>query len=309
MPATSSCERGVATPPAFACSATNPPAGSDPASSVVDRDALEHAFGALTPDQRAVVVIHHYLGYPLTEIAATAGHPRRDCAVPSPLRGPSVAGRARFERSGHRDATGAIRMTGNANPSFDSRIADWLEAGPDDAPAAVLDTVLAATPSIPQRRGLARWRSPRMTIATRLATAMIVAVVALGGIFSILGPRLRPNGPVPSATPVASTVCEMTPFAGLVLSAGCSYHPTELGLAITIAGTGNFHTGPLAMASNSAGSMPRGGARSRFSSCAQFRIRHASRPEIPRRIRRPRPWQRFWIGFGRVRSANSTPRQ
>jgi RNA polymerase sigma-70 factor (ECF subfamily) len=48
---------------------------SDPASSVVDRDALERAFRALTPDQRAVVVIHHYLGYPLTEIAATLGIP------------------------------------------------------------------------------------------------------------------------------------------------------------------------------------------------------------------------------------------
>ena len=47
----------------------------DLATSVVDRDALEHAFRLLTPEQRAVVVLHHHLGYPLTEIAATLGIP------------------------------------------------------------------------------------------------------------------------------------------------------------------------------------------------------------------------------------------
>jgi RNA polymerase sigma-70 factor (ECF subfamily) len=47
-------------------------AGSDPAARVADRDALEHAFLALTVEQRAVVVSHHYLGYPLTEIAISA---------------------------------------------------------------------------------------------------------------------------------------------------------------------------------------------------------------------------------------------
>ena len=38
------------------------------------------------------------------------------------------------------------------DPAFDPRIADWLEADPDRAPREVLDTVLAALPSIPQRR-------------------------------------------------------------------------------------------------------------------------------------------------------------
>jgi DNA-directed RNA polymerase specialized sigma24 family protein len=35
----------------------------------------KHAFRGLTPEQRAVVVLHHHLGYPLTEIAATLGIP------------------------------------------------------------------------------------------------------------------------------------------------------------------------------------------------------------------------------------------
>lgn len=47
----------------------------DSARSVADRDELDRAFRALTPEQRAVVVLHHHLGHPLTEIAATLGIP------------------------------------------------------------------------------------------------------------------------------------------------------------------------------------------------------------------------------------------
>lgn len=47
----------------------------DVARSVANRDALEHAFRQLTPEQRAVVVLHHHLGHPLTEIAETLGIP------------------------------------------------------------------------------------------------------------------------------------------------------------------------------------------------------------------------------------------
>jgi RNA polymerase sigma-70 factor (ECF subfamily) len=47
----------------------------DVARSVAALDELEVAFRALTPEQRAVVVLHHHLGYPLTEIAATLGIP------------------------------------------------------------------------------------------------------------------------------------------------------------------------------------------------------------------------------------------
>lgn len=53
----------------------DPPTAPDTAISVADRDELEHAFRTLTPEQRAVVVLHHYLGFPLTEIAATLGIP------------------------------------------------------------------------------------------------------------------------------------------------------------------------------------------------------------------------------------------
>ena len=42
----------------------------DIARAVVARDELDEAFRRLSPDQRAVVVLHHYVGYPLTEIAS-----------------------------------------------------------------------------------------------------------------------------------------------------------------------------------------------------------------------------------------------
>jgi RNA polymerase sigma-70 factor, ECF subfamily len=53
----------------------DPSVDPDVASSVAARDELEGAFRRLSPEQRAVVVLHHYLGYPLTEIAATLGIP------------------------------------------------------------------------------------------------------------------------------------------------------------------------------------------------------------------------------------------
>ena len=51
------------------------PLEPDVARSVAARDELEGAFRRLTPEQRSVVVLHHHLGYPLTQIAATLGIP------------------------------------------------------------------------------------------------------------------------------------------------------------------------------------------------------------------------------------------
>ncbi len=41
----------------------------DPGELVADTDQLERGFRRLDPDQRAVMVLHYYLGHPLTEIA------------------------------------------------------------------------------------------------------------------------------------------------------------------------------------------------------------------------------------------------
>jgi RNA polymerase sigma-70 factor (ECF subfamily) len=44
-------------------------------SSVVDRDQLERAFGRLSINHRAVVVLHYYLDLPLNEVAEAVGVP------------------------------------------------------------------------------------------------------------------------------------------------------------------------------------------------------------------------------------------
>jgi RNA polymerase sigma-70 factor (ECF subfamily) len=51
------------------------PVGADPTISVDDRDTLERAFLRLTPEHRAVFVLHHHAGLPLTEIAEVVGVP------------------------------------------------------------------------------------------------------------------------------------------------------------------------------------------------------------------------------------------
>ena len=51
------------------------PGGPDETVSVDDRDALERAFRTLSPEHRAVVVLHHHAGLPLASIAEIAGVP------------------------------------------------------------------------------------------------------------------------------------------------------------------------------------------------------------------------------------------
>jgi RNA polymerase sigma-70 factor (ECF subfamily) len=45
------------------------PATPDSASALADRDELERAFRRLSPEQRAVAVMHYYVGLDLVEIA------------------------------------------------------------------------------------------------------------------------------------------------------------------------------------------------------------------------------------------------
>lgn len=46
------------------------PSPSDPMATVADRDRLDRGFRRLPTDQRAIVVLHHYLGWSQPEIAA-----------------------------------------------------------------------------------------------------------------------------------------------------------------------------------------------------------------------------------------------
>ena len=51
------------------------PVAPDPIVSVEDRDALERAFQRLSPEHRAVFVMHHHAGLPLHAIADVVGVP------------------------------------------------------------------------------------------------------------------------------------------------------------------------------------------------------------------------------------------
>src|SRR5262245_52491605 len=51
------------------------PVAPDAIGQVADRDQLEGAFRMLAPDQRALIVLHYYLGLPLADTAETLGLP------------------------------------------------------------------------------------------------------------------------------------------------------------------------------------------------------------------------------------------
>jgi RNA polymerase sigma-70 factor (ECF subfamily) len=51
------------------------PVARDDVSRIDDRDLLERAFHRLSLDQRAVVVLHHYVGLTLDDVAASLGIP------------------------------------------------------------------------------------------------------------------------------------------------------------------------------------------------------------------------------------------
>jgi hypothetical protein len=99
-------------------------------------------------------------------------------------------------------------MTRSDEPLFEPRIADWLEDDPNTAPDQALDIVLAAFPSIKQRRaGRVPWRVPGMTTPLRLGlTAAAVGALAIGSLLVVnrgpSGPG-GPGGPTPSTTPAS----------------------------------------------------------------------------------------------------------
>ena len=83
------------------------PGGPDPTISVDDRDTLDRAFRRLTPEHRAVFVLHHHAGLPLAEIAAVVGVPLG--TVKSRLHHATRALRAAIAADS-RDDSGEVRL-------------------------------------------------------------------------------------------------------------------------------------------------------------------------------------------------------
>lgn len=80
---------------------------------------------------------------------------------------------------------------------FEQRLGEWLEEGPARAPDAVLDTVLAAMPSIRQRRPRLVVGGRPVRLTRRLRFALIAAaalVVAVTGV-RLFAPSTQVGGP------------------------------------------------------------------------------------------------------------------
>ncbi len=93
------------------------------------------------------------------------------------------------------------------DPDFEPSVADWLEADPDIAPSPVLSTVLAAFPSILQRRASRvprRFQTMNRIALFGAATAIVVAAT-VGGLLIASRTDSRVAG-APPPTPAPSQI-------------------------------------------------------------------------------------------------------
>ena len=102
---------------------------------------------------------------------------------------------------------------------FDDRIADWLENDPLKAPPQLLETVLAAVPSVPQRRAGLAWQPAALPRVWQLAAAVVLVLALSFMALQVLNPpTVAPSQSpqatsIPSASPVAPTPTAVPPSA------------------------------------------------------------------------------------------------
>ena len=178
-------------------------------SPIDDRDALDRAFRRLSIEQRAVFVLHHHVGLPLTEIADTLGIPAGTAR--SRLHYATRVLRAAVEADA---APSRPRRTDGMTTErdFDRLARAWLELGPDEAPDRVVAAVLQAAETTPQVRrpiGWSIWRSFHMNRLSIAAIAVVLVVVVGGG---ILLTRSSDQGVVGAPTTTPSPSAERDPL-------------------------------------------------------------------------------------------------
>ena len=131
------------------------PAAPDELLTVADRDQLERGFRRLSPDQRAILMLHHYLGLRPIRDRRDPRHPGRarsapDSTTPIARCGPPSR---RTLGPGHGRSNG---MT--ADRDIERLLDPWFSDGPTEAPDRVIDRIADRIERQPQRHA---WRLQR----------------------------------------------------------------------------------------------------------------------------------------------------
>ena len=119
----------------------------------------------------------------------------------------------------------------------------FLADGPERVSDHALRRALDAIDRTPQRHRRVPWRFLDMTPITRLASAAVVAVLAVGGLLYVVAPRLGVGPPVATTSPTplpSRAACLVEPVNRQLLSDDCTYETDRLGIPMSIAGTGHF---------------------------------------------------------------------
>jgi hypothetical protein len=101
--------------------------------------------------------------------------------------------------------------------SLERAARSWLEEGPTRAPDRAVSGALAQIETTRQERDLRiPWRFRTVSPLARLATAIVLAVVAIGGTLYVIGGPRGPGGVGGPQSPTPSTLVSPTPTASPV---------------------------------------------------------------------------------------------
>ena len=154
------------------------PLTADPAVSIAVAISSNAAFRRLPPDQRALLVLRHYLGLEPNEIAETLGIPAGHGPFPTALRPSRDARRPRSRRS-PRDGRRTIGMT---TPDIEPILDDWLGEGTDILPDRSVEAVLRTVERPAQRSAWrAPWRTTTVNHPSRIRGLASAAIARRGG--------------------------------------------------------------------------------------------------------------------------------
>ena len=175
------------------------PVSADPTVSVDDRDALDRAFLRLTPQHRAVFVLHHHAGLPLADIADIVGVPVG--TVKSRLHHATRSLRAALVADSQVEFHGGT--TGMNQPRDpDATIASWLDDGPERPAGRDPAGDLGRSANTASRTADGLPGGSSMLPLNRLAAAAVV-VLAVGALSPFVLSN-RSSGAGAGATPAAS---------------------------------------------------------------------------------------------------------